>query len=167
MTDGEAFTAEFLRSEFHYDPETGVFTNRVLRRSALPGDRAGTMKPNGYRRIGILKRYYYEHRLAWLYMTGSWPEGEIDHANGDPSDNRWCNLRPATRSQQSANRPLQKNNTTGLKGVQWHKVRKRWMAVITVDRKTICLGFYHTPEAAYEAYCKASDEYFGPFSRVA
>lgn len=87
----------------------------------------------------------------------------IDHINHNPSDNRKCNLRPATKSQNGANRPKTKHNTSGYKGVTTLRNGK-YMARITVNYKGIYLGCYNTPEEAYAAYKKAEEKYFGEYA---
>jgi len=96
------------------------------------------------------------------------PEGmEVDHINLNTLDNRRSNLRICTRKENSLNKPKQKNNTSGYKGVCWFKRKKRWKSTIHVNKKTIHLGFYNTPEEAYAAYCEASKKYHGEFGRIA
>jgi len=87
----------------------------------------------------------------------------IDHRDGDPSNNRWNNLRRATPSQNNANRRLQQNNAWGLKGVSRH--RSRWRASIRKDRRTHHLGVFSTPQAAHAAYVAAARKLFGEFAR--
>ena len=112
----------------------------------------------------IDKRPYLAHRLAWLYVMGEFPKNDIDHVDTNGCNNKISNLRLATKSQNGANSKLPKNNTSGYKGVTWAKRNKKWMAQIMVDRKHVCLGFFHDPKLAYEAYKKASREYFGEFA---
>lgn len=82
-------------------------------------------------------------------------------------DNRRSNLRIASCSQQMINRRLQSNNTSGYKGVSFHKPTGKWRAIINVDRRAISLGYFHSREAAYKAYCEAAAKYHGDFARVA
>lgn len=124
-------TQEQLKLILNYDPETGEFNWLVKPRNrASIGGVAGHLRKNGYREISIKGKKYYAHRLAWLYMTGSWPKEHIDHINGNPSDNRFCNLREATRSQNMHNQGVCSNNTSGYKGVCWHKSNQKWEACI-------------------------------------
>jgi hypothetical protein len=90
----------------------------------------------------------------------------VDHIDGDGLNNRRSNLRFATTAQNSANRGKQKNNTSGFKGVRWHKRDKRWRAVIGINGKTKQIGSFKTPEAAYDAYCAAARELHGVFART-
>jgi hypothetical protein len=110
---------------------------------------------------------HYAHRLAYLYMLGEWPTDDIDHANGISSDNRWANLRPATRSQNLANKGKSPFNTSGFKGVSFCKTTDRWRAQIEVRGTPVHIGRYDTPEEAHAAYIEAAREYFGEFARAA
>jgi hypothetical protein len=168
-------TAAELRKLLHYDPETGVFT-WLLRPGAgarlertwntrYADKRAGTVR-NGYIAILIAKRAYKAHRLAWLYVHGSWPTEAIDHINGVRSDNRLVNLRQATRSQNSANSRAPSTNTSGIKGVAWDARRNRWTAYIKVAGRPRNLGRFHTAEEATAAYLAAAREHFGEFARA-
>jgi hypothetical protein len=89
-----------------------------------------------------------------------------DHINGDTLDNRKSNLRKCNKEGNARNVRISKRNTTGYKGVVFHKRDKKYQANITVCNKKIHLGYYNTPEEAYRAYCKASEKYHGEFGRV-
>ena len=91
----------------------------------------------------------------------------VDHINGNGLDNRHCNLRWATHAQNLQNRKIHKNNTSGFKGVYWRAREKKWIARIRANGKTRDLGYFSTPQAAHEAYCRASAEFHGEFGRVA
>ena len=111
-------THERLLEILRYDPDSGHFFWRGAHGNGLGGKRAGyTRKKNGYRGIRPDCVAYAEHRLAWFYMTGAWPERHIDHINRDVTDNRWANLREATSGQNNAN--MKAKNPTGLKGVHF------------------------------------------------
>src|SRR5262245_14670047 len=98
-------TAARLRKLLHYDPRTGVFTWLVDRRGrfARKGAKAGTISGNGYCQICIDCRLYLSSRLVIFWMTGKWPKRFVDHINGNKADNRWCNLREASPSQNGGN----------------------------------------------------------------
>jgi hypothetical protein len=152
-------TAERLRELMTYHPETGLFTYLIRRpRSRIvPGTvRAGSLDSCGYPCLDIDGKRYKAHRLAWLWMTGSWPEPEIDHRNGDPSDNRWVNLREAT-SQQN------KRNRAGVAGVSFDKSRSRGQWMARVSGRTI--GRFSTREEALAARQAAAQAEFGEFVR--
>lgn len=152
---------------FRYDPSTGHIFWKVSRRGvrAAAGMRAGHMSKNGYVQIRTRGRRLLGHRLAWLLAHGHMPEAEIDHINGDPSDNRLCNLRSADRSQNGRNRRISSNSTTGFKGVT--RRYGRFMACIRHNGKLIYLGDFDTPEEGHAAYVKAATERFGEFARSA
>lgn len=155
-----------LKELLEYEPETGVFRQKLRRKGSglRPGEVAGGLSDQGYVLIGIDYKKYRAHRLAWLWMTGEWPDG-IDHINGDRTDNRWCNLRVADQSHNTANSKLSRASTTGLKGVS--RFRDKWQAGITKNRVRRALGLFETPEEAHAAYCKAARELYGEFARTA
>jgi HNH endonuclease/AP2 domain len=97
-------------------------------------------------------------------MTGKWCRVIIDHRDGDPSNNRWDNLRRATVAQNGANKPRHRNNTSGFKGVC--RDRGRWRAAIYKNGRRHPLGNFPTPEAAHAAYVKAARKLFGEFART-
>jgi hypothetical protein len=102
-TEKRPLTAEVLRTLVHYDPETGLFKWKTQSWPRNPGP-IEQKTPKGYTRFSVLNKRYMAHRLAWLYVTGAWPRGQIDHINGDRSDNRWANLRDVTPSENARNR---------------------------------------------------------------
>lgn len=157
-------TQSELKEVLDYNPDTGVFIwLKSNGNRAKVGNVAGA-KRRGYIRIQIKEKMYSAHRLAYLYMTGNFPENFIDHINHIRDDNRWVNLRDATDSQNGANRPKFKNNTSGYKGVCWHKRDKKWCAKIQYMKKSIHIGYYTTPQEASEAYKKKAIELYREFS---
>jgi len=158
-------TQERLKELLHYDPQTGVFTWKVCIGRRSP---AGTIvkgdATSRYVRIQIEKVSYRAHRLAWLYQTGQWPSGDIDHINGDKKDNRFSNLREATRSQNLSNIGPQKNNKSGFKGVCFNKMVSLWEAQITKNYQHRRLGYFNCPREAAHAYNKAAIELHGEFA---
>lgn len=158
-------TAERLRELLHYDPETGVWLWRVSRQGARIGKPAGSTV-GGYRRITIDGETYLCHRLAWLYVHGEWPSGWLDHAKGRA--NSIANLRPATASQNAANRGAHSNNTSGFKGVYFAKgAAKPWAARICCRGERVWLGTFTTKEEAHEVFGAAAAILFGEFARAA
>lgn len=145
-----------LKELLHYDPETGVFAWLVSWPQAgimsgdvaggISGDASKELNGSGYWRIRVDGVRYRAHRLAWLYMTGDWPHGDIDHENRNRSDNRWINLRPATRVQNGHNRSPSKKNTSGTCGV-WER-NGRWVAMIRNHGKAVFYGMFYTKEDA-------------------
>jgi hypothetical protein len=155
-----------LKEVLTYCPDSGVFVWNCSRNGFVrAGQVAGSMSSKGYVYISIGYKKYQAHRLAWLWMRGNFPAKEIDHINGNPSDNRWCNLRYATRAQNQQNRKRAVVNTSGLKGVSFHKQSGLWRARITAQGKRVHLGGFNCPTAAHIAYCKAAKAYFGEFAR--
>jgi hypothetical protein len=155
-----------LRELLHYEAKTGEF--RWLKRVSRPvkaGDVAGMLHTDGYRRIRVKGRDYRAHHLAWLYMTGKWCPVFIDHRDGNPSNNRWDNLRRATPSQNGANRRMYRNNKCGLKGVVRNHVG-RWCATICKNGRNRHLGTFSTPQDAHAAYVAAARKLFGEFARA-
>lgn len=160
-------TLERLQELLSYDPETGRFVRLVSTSSrARAGDRPGYLdRSHGYRAICIDGKEYYEHRLAWLYMTGEWPEQQIDHRNNDRSDNRFSNLRKAAERQNKKSLKMHRDGTSGVKGVTWHKKAGKWMAQIQSDGKHVYLGLHDSIDEAKEAYNEASKRLHGEFSK--
>lgn len=118
-----------------YNPNTGDFTWK--RRSGtgraistfnaiFPGKIAGSFDANGYRVLVINRRSFLAHRIAFLMMTGGNALAQIDHINGQPSDNRWVNLRLASAAENARNAKMQHNNTSGFPGVSRHWRDGKW-----------------------------------------
>lgn len=162
-------TQDVVRELLHYNPETGEFTWKHRPRhycqsdkshkwwnSRFAGKPAGTTvaNPLGYshQRINIFARPRDYHRVAWLWMTGEWPDGHIDHINRDATDNRWCNLRLiAGREENARNASRRKDNRSGISGVCWRKDMGKWQAYGNHNKKRYHLGFFdEIDEAAME-----------------
>jgi hypothetical protein len=163
-----ALTAQVLRSIASYDPGTGIFTAKTEREGSYRkiGDELGTVNVLGYVVIRIEKKLYLGHRLAWLYMTGEWPTGGLDHANGTRSDNRWANLRCATQRQNLQNSRKRSDNISGFKGVRFRANRGHWYASLKVDGRNHYLGAFRDPVDAHLAYKAAAERHFGQFARA-
>jgi hypothetical protein len=163
-------TLEKCKQLFSYDPSTGVFTHRGRRQGVKHGTRAGRPKDNGYRVIemkGIRKGSVVrirEHRMAWFYVHGTWPEETIDHINGVRDDNRISNLRLATHVENCRNKRKHKNNTSGYLGVYWDKQKEKWTATVKVDGKTRYLGRFDRKEVAAMVSMCARKRLFGEFA---
>ncbi|MBS0251219.1 MAG: HNH endonuclease [Proteobacteria bacterium] len=158
-----------LRELLDYDPATGLFSwKRAVGRNVKTDVWiAGSKQSGGYLRIRIERQLYYAHRIAWFYMTGAWPPGDIDHVNGTRTDNRFANLREASRSENLRNKGMRANNTSGYKGVCFDKRKGQWRSTITVHKKQTHIGYFATPEQAYAAYCAAAEAHHGEFARTA
>jgi len=149
-----------------YNSETGeIVWADVKARSVNNGDPAGWVE-NGRRRIEIDGRAYLAHRVAYFLQTGQQPPEFLDHADGDPSNNKFSNLRPATRRQNNRNRRVHANNSTGFRGVMFEKSSGLFRARIGVNGRKISLGRFKTPEDASRAYESAARKYFGEFYRI-
>lgn len=143
-----------LRKLLSYDPTTGEFTRIKSSGGRFAGSKAGCKNTAGYIVIRVDDRLYLAHRLAWLYVTGDWPQHDIDHINGERTDNRFSNLRECNMSLNLQNRRrANTNNKLGLLGVI--ALRNGYTASINVLGKQVWLGMHKTPEAAHAAYIKA------------
>lgn len=164
-------TAEYVRTLLDYNLSNGEFRWRYRKNSSNSWNSryaeilAGTFDKDGYRVIKIDRKSYKAHRLAWLIVSGSWPVYEIDHKDGNRSNNAWTNLREATHAQNSRNYKTPVNNTSGIKGVYWHKECRKWMAKITVNAKLKHLGVFDTIEEATQMRLAAELEVYGEFRR--
>lgn len=132
---------EELKEQLHYDPDTGVFTRLVTTAAkGKAGDVAGWIEKSGYVRISVKNKLYRAHRLACLYMTGKFPENQMDHINHVRHDNRWVNLRKVTNTENQKNQKISPNNTSGVTGVYWQKKLGKWEGKIRVNGKQKHLG---------------------------
>lgn len=159
-------TQDGVWNTLRYDTETGVFTWAVSpRQNVRAGAVAGMVNSQGYRVIKVRGSGYMAHRLAWFFTNGVWPSDEIDHINGNRDDNRIANLREASRADNNRNVAMRRDNSSGRKGVTWHK--GRWYAQIQRDGKKIYLGSFTDLDAAANAYRAAEIRLFGQFARGA
>lgn len=151
-------TQEQIKRVLHYNKDSGVFTwlQPVAKRIAI-GDVAGNHDRKGYVRIRFKGVLYHAHRLAWLYVYGEYPVVDIDHVDCNKSNNSIKNLRLATKSDNATNRPLQINNTSGVKGVRWHKRDRVWTASFVFRRKTVYVGSFSSKESAEIAIKRARE----------
>jgi len=153
----------YLQEVMDYNPVSGIMTWKVnMSPCARVGDEVGCVDKTGYIRTKLNGYMYSVHRLVWLFVTGSWPENQIDHINGIRDANWWGNLRDVTNGQNKMNSKVGRNNSMGLKGVA--KSRDRFKSSITHDGAKYSLGTYTTPEEAHNAYCNKADELFGQFA---
>lgn len=154
VEDSKGLTIGRLKDLIHYDPETGIFTRIAAKKRIALGVIKNAPMTDGHTRLRVDNHPYLSHRLAWFYVHGYWPS-LIDHINGNPNDNRLCNLRDTDHSSNMQNRRApHKNNKSGFMGVR--KVSaNRWDAHIVYDRKRLRLGIFKTPEEAHQAYLTA------------
>ncbi len=149
---------ERLKELLHYDPATGVFTWKVSSsRKIKIGDIAGSLNPNGYLYIGVNGKVYIAHRLSWVYIHGALPADQLDHIDGNRSNNRIENLREATKAQNMQNQRVAhiSNKTTELLGACFHKASGKFQAQIRLSGKPRHLGFFPTAIEAHHAYLTA------------
>lgn len=133
-----------LKRIWHYDLLTGRFTRLVKTRGrGKVGDVANHHNKDGYIVIGFKAKKYFGHRLAFMYVTGSFPKHKTDHINGIPNDNRWCNLRDVPQAINNQNhRSKRKDNTSGHVGVSWNKLANKWQAQIQANGEYLYLGLF-------------------------
>ena len=164
-----------LRGMLKYMPRKGVFIWLIHKQSyggrVHPGAVAGTHSKDskGAKRVNIKAdgKYYKAHRLAFLFMTGKWPprKKDVDHKDGDGFNNKWSNLRPATRGQNNHNRHcIAVNNKSGKTGVSWSKQNKKWLARVTVEGEITHLGHYSKLKEAVAARRAGELKYFGKYA---
>jgi hypothetical protein len=167
--DSTLLTLERVNELLSYNPSTGEFTWKVRRPKVRVGAVAGTLNRDGYRQIQIDGEFVYAHRLAWFVEHGEWPRELIDHKGMKAGDNRLAEIRAATKSENGANRPRQRNNTSGYKGVHQQSAKsgsKGWVASITCKGVHHYLGTFATAEEAAAVYDRAALKYFGRFART-
>lgn len=165
-------TADRLRELLDYNPITGIFVWKRARGLNLVGVRAGCITPRGgqclnkfYYKIGVDNHRYYSHVLAYLWMTGKYPEKELDHEDGNGLNNKWSNLRLSEHAENGRHRnDLNRNNSSGYAGVSYHTGAKKWRARIMVDGKEIHIGFFNSKEDAAVARREKAVELHGCFA---
>jgi hypothetical protein len=168
------YDVDFIRENMNYNPETGVLSWAKPKQGRKVGSPLGNLDKDGYlilsrvvfdgkKRVGFPR--YCVHRIIWIFVHGKPPKDQIDHINGDKSDNRLCNLREANTAENMRNVGKQAHNTSGLKGVSFHKHTNKWRANITLGRKQIHIGVFDCPAAAFFSYQVFADIHHGKFAR--
>jgi hypothetical protein len=180
MTAKELPSPEILRKLLRYEPETGglFWRERPVEFCKSVGEckrwnmiyankpAFATLTHRGYMEGRLFKRIYGAHRVIWAMQTGAWPINQVDHINQKRMDNRWCNLREATRSQNCANTSSRPNSSSKYLGVGWHKSEQNWRATI---RKNGCkkhIGSFDCEIQAAKAYDAAALEIHGQFANL-
>ena len=133
-------TQETLRDILHYNPHSGVWVWKIAINKIKVGDIAGNITNKLYKRICINNVRYLSSRLAFLYMEGHFPVNEVDHIDRDSTNDKWLNLREATRKANVINRSKGKKNKSGVMGVHWDKSRDKWLSSIRIDKVLKSLG---------------------------
>lgn len=164
MAKSELPSPSDLRKLLTYNAETGELI-------WLPRNRAGwdtryANKPaftsddgRGYRVGRIAKCKFYAHRVIWALVHGEWPVADVDHINGDRSDNRLANLRAVSHVENTRNQKSRVNNTSGISGVTWNKSKSKWQAQISVGGRLIYLGRFDNIVDAAQARREAQRKY--------
>lgn len=160
-------TQERLKEVAHYNPDTGIFTwKTVLSYRTVIGQPFGSKHHSGYLSVTIDGRVYRLHSLAMFYVTGQWPQEFIDHANGVRDDNRFSNLRFASRSENTRNAKIRKDNRSGTKGVNYrNKSGGQWICRIYTNEGRIYLGCFKTEEEAIQVITDAREKYHKEFAK--
>lgn len=157
---------ERIREVLAYEPDTGILRWKISSGRAFAGNEAGHLdKKTGYIRVRIDGCFIQAHHCAWAIVEGYWPE-RLDHRRGKEAGNGWDNLRLATQSQNMGNINAPAHNTSGIKGVSFHKATGKWQAQINVNRKRVSLGVFASKEDAAAAYATAAADHFGEFART-
>lgn len=166
MSHLEAMKQAELKHWLWYQPETGLFRWRYgsHNRMVKPWDVAGRSDNKGYVNITLRGRTYKAHRLAWLYMTGSFPSFLIDHKNRNKSDNSFDNLREVNKTQNNWNTSIRIDNKSGVKGVHFCKTWKRWIASVRVNGIRHHVGRFLSIEEAKNAVIKFRKEHHGEYA---
>ena len=154
-----------LQRVLEYSLVTGKFYWRVSRGQSTKGSEAGYVDDRGYNYIRLNGRPYRAHRLAWKLVNGTDPVEQIDHIDGDPTNNAWHNLREATNQQNNSNKGVRRNNTSGFKGVSWDSKFQKFRSYININGRQTHLGYSATAEEAHAAYCEAAARHHGEFAR--
>ena len=155
MANTDTITQARLKELLTYDPDNGLFIWNESRGPLFKGTVAGSIKHSGYIHIQIDKTVCMAHRLAFLYMTGEYPE-ETDHINHNKADNSFANLREVTHRENMRNQKIRSNNTSGMQGVTYNKRCKKWQAWI-MDQKRVHLGLFSQLNDAKKARRIAED----------
>lgn len=158
-------TQKYLKQRLLYEPETGDFYwKTVITRPDVLGKKAGCIHPaSGYVEIGLNRKIYKAHRLAWLYVYGVFPKGLIDHINRNRIDNRIANLREVNKAENLQNQTLRAVSKTGFMGASFNTQKQKYVAQITVFGKKIYLGQFDSAEEAHQAYMRKKVELHIPY----
>jgi hypothetical protein len=151
----------YIKQNLIYDYITGLLYKRSAGSELVL---IGFDDIKGYKKVSILEKDIMIHRVAWFLFYREWPTNQIDHINRIKFDNRICNLREATSSENNINKPNQSNNTSGYKGVMYEKSSGKWIAYIGYNNKTIKIGRFINIEDAIKARLDKEKEFYGEFS---
>lgn len=158
--DGRLYWLKRPRHHFKREPDWRTWN------SSWSGKEAGSPSgEKGKRRWRVVLNRFgiYRYQIVWAFHKDEW-RSLLDHENRNQLDDRIENLRSVTHSLNHANRPINKNNRSGFKGVSWHSQAGRWAARVMVNRKNVYLGLFDDPAEAHQAYLKAAQHHFGEFA---
>lgn len=177
MTDKSIPDAAALRQLLRHDQEAGklfwrprpmeMFSSKITFltwNSRWAGRHAGYLGANGYLYLSIFHKRFLAHRVIWAIFYGDWPNKNIDHINGSPTDNRISNLRLASQAENCRNSRIRRDNKTGVKGVSWHASRRKFIADICVNGVRKRIGYFDTKDDAEKAYLSFAEELHGDFA---
>lgn len=160
MKNDQNLDFNFVSDLVEYDSETGnLFWKKDVARTAKKGSIAGIQRSDGYRRLKVGGRSVYAHRISWMLFYGVACDKEIDHINGDRSDNRIENLRECSKLQNSQNRRIGFRNNSGYVGVSFYKPNGKWQARTTINRKRISVGYFNNAYDANRARLEVKKKY--------
>lgn len=167
MSESPSLTRTPNRDALSYDPETGIFTwlnptGTRVKKGQVAGFDSGT----GYRQVEVDGVRYYLHRLAFFYMTGKMPDGEVDHINRDKKDNRWANLRTVTRSRNELNKGVRIDSRTNVTGVSFNKRKGRYVSYASIDGSRVHLGSFASIDEAKMARAKWEQEHLASDRKI-
>ncbi|AQT27888.1 HNH endonuclease [Pectobacterium phage vB_PatP_CB4] len=161
------FNQESLKSVLRYVPESGQFYWLISPKWGVePGTIAGSPNADGYTLIMYKRVSYRANVLAWLYMTGFWPDQEIDHIDTVRSNNAWNNLRKASDCENAQNSSLRRDNKSGIKGISWSTQKGKWVVYIQANKQKFYLGAFTDLDAAKETLNLKRAELHGNFANT-
>lgn len=155
-------TQKLVKELFRYDD--GNLYWKVCRQNIRIGDCVGCLNNTGYMRTKINGKNYLVHRIIYLWHHGVLPN-ILDHINGNPIDNRIENLREATNRQNQYNSKLRRDNTSGIKGVNWKKSSQKWQVRVRIGTTRKTIGAFKDLELAELVSIEAQHKYYKEFAR--
>lgn len=152
-------TIDAVRDALDFDPAVGVFVWRNPQSNAVKaGEPAGVIAANGRRYINIGGEKHMAHRLAWFYIHGEWPAGDVKQPNGNYDDCREANLALQSRQVTASTRRVNTASKSGHPGVTWDRKRGKWQVHITRDYKQVALGYFSNLDEAVAVRAAALSE---------
>ena len=170
-------SVEYLRACFDLDEDAGVLIWRVRPRdhfrtqrgwrafnSQQAGKRCGVTTSGGYKIVMVAKRLFKVHRIIFAIYYGRLPGFDVDHKDGDPTNNRPSNLREATATQNQLNKAAWKRVASGVKGV-YPKDGRYCAKIRKPGGESVWLGMFDSVDAAKAAHRAAVEKFHGEFGR--